>query len=241
MSKKIFTMLSLALMLSLIPKFSFTVDAATTCSTKQECNDIISEAQSQISDLKSKEAAVQKEIDIVEGDMGTTIQKISETETTISEFEKKISIKENEIKNSENEIKKLENDIQELKEVVAERMRVSQRLSRGNTILQVLSESDSIVDFIRRLRVVNHFAESDAESMDELSLLVSQQQAMLATLKVQKQELAENKASLEVERETLTAYQEKLEQQKQELAKQMQQLESERLSAAEIISIAEEQ
>ena len=104
-------------------------------------------------------------------------------------------------------------------------MRVSQRLSRGNTILQVLSESDSIVDFIRRLRVVNHFAESDAESMDELSLLVSQQQAMLATLKVQKQELAENKASLEVERETLTAYQEKLEQQKQELAKQMQQLE----------------
>ena len=101
MSKKIFTMLSLALMLSLIPKFSFTVDASTTCSTKQECNDIISEAQSQISDLKSKEAAVQKEIDIVEGDMGTTIQKISETETAISEFEKKISIKENEIKNSE--------------------------------------------------------------------------------------------------------------------------------------------
>ena len=241
MSKKIFTMLSLALMLSLIPKFSFTVDAATTCSTKQECNDIISEAQNQISDLKSKEAAVQKEIDIVEGDMGTTIQKISETETAISEFEKKISIKENEIKNSENEIKKLENDIKELKEVVAERMRVSQRLSRGNTILQVLSESDSIVDFIRRLRVVNHFAESDAESMDELSLLVSQQQAMLATLKVQKQELAENKASLEVERETLIAYQEKLEQQKQELAKQMQQLESERLSAAEIIAIAEEQ
>ena len=42
-------------------------------------------------------------------------------------------------------------------------MRVSQRLSRGNTILQVLSESDSIVDFIRGLRVVNHFAESDAE------------------------------------------------------------------------------
>ena len=91
MSKKIFTMLSLALMLSLIPKFSFTVDASTTCSTKQECNDIISEAQSQISDLKSKEAAVQKEIDIVEGDMGTTIQKISETETAISEFEKNIN------------------------------------------------------------------------------------------------------------------------------------------------------
>lgn len=241
MPKKIVTVLSLALMFSLAPKISLLAEASTTCSTKEECNAIISDAQSQISDLKSKEADVQEEIDIVEGNMGTTIQKISETENAISEFENKITIKENEIKSSENEIKKLENEIKELKEVVAERMRVSQRLSRGNTILQLLSESDSIVDFIRRLRVVNHFAESDAEAMDELSLLVSQQQAMLATLKVQQQELAENKASLEAEREALAAYQEKLEQQKTELAKQMQELESERLSAAEIIAIAEEQ
>ncbi len=192
MSKRIGTVLSLIVAFSLTQQISFTAKAATTCSTKAECNAIISEAQSQISDLKGKEAAVQEEIDIVEGNMGTTIQKISETENAISEFEKKITVKENEIKNSENEINKLENEIKELKDVVAERMRVSQRLSRANTILQVLSESENLVDLIRRLRVVNHFAESDAESMEKLSLLVSQQQAMLATLKVQKQELASN-------------------------------------------------
>lgn len=241
MSKRIGTVLSLIVAFSLTQQISFTAKAATTCSTKAECNAIISEAQSQISDLKGKEAAVQEEIDIVEGNMGTTIQKISETENAISEFEKKITVKENEIKNSENEINKLENEIKELKDVVAERMRVSQRLSRANTILQVLSESENLVDLIRRLRVVNHFAESDAESMEKLSLLVSQQQAMLATLKVQKQELASNKADLERERQTLTAYQEQLEQQKEELAQQMQELESERLSAAEILEIAEEQ
>lgn len=241
MSKKIGTVLSLIVAFSLTQQISFTAKAATTCSTKAECNAIISEAQSQISDLKGKEAEVQEEIEIVEGNMGTTIQKISETENAIAEFEKKITVKENEIKNSENEINKLENEIKELKDVVAERMRVSQRLSRANTILQVLSESENLVDLIRRLRVVNHFAESDAESMEKLSLLVSQQQAMLATLKVQKQELASNKADLERERQTLTAYQEQLEQQKEELAQQMQELESERLSAAEILEIAEEQ
>lgn len=232
--------LSVALMISLIPKFLFTVEA-DTCSTKEECNAIINDAQIQISELKDKELAIQVEIDIVEGDMGTTIQAISETEAAISEFEKKITLKENEIKSSEAEIKKLENEMKELKEVVAERMRVSQRLSRANTILQVLSESDSLVDFIRRLRVVNHFSESDAEYMDKLSLMVTRQQALLASLKVQKQELASSKADLEQERTRLTAYQEKLEEQKTELAKQMQELESERLSAAEIIAIAEEQ
>ncbi len=128
-----------------------------------------------------------------------------------------------------------------LKKVVAQRMHMSQRFSRGNLVLQMLSESNSLVDFIRQLRVINHFAQSDAQSMDELSLLVSQQQALLATLKVQQQELAESKDSLEKERETLDAYQQKLEQQKRDLAKQMQELESERLSASEIIEIAEEQ
>ena len=240
MFKKIFFILSMVLTISLVPKHLMTAEAAK-CSTKQECNAIISDAQSQISDLKNQQSSVQKKIDIVEGDMATTIEKISETESSISTVEKQIVTKENEIKNSEDEVKKLEDDIKDLKEVVAQRMRVSRRLSRVNTILEVLSESDSLVDLVRRLRVVNHFAESDAEVMDELSLLVSQQQALLASLKLQKQELASSKADLEQQRATLTAYQQKLEEQKTELAKQMQELESQRLSAAEIIQIAEEQ
>ena len=240
MFKQIFFILSMILTISLVPKDLLNVEAAK-CSTKAECNSIISDAQAQISDLKKQQSSVQKEIDIVEGDMATTIEKISETESSISTVEQQIITKETEITKSEAEIKKLEADIKDLKEVVAQRMRVSRRLSRVNTILEVLSESDSLVDLIRRLRVVNHFAESDAEVMNELSLLVSQQQALLASLKVQKQELAASKADLEQQRATLTAYQEKLEEQKTELAKQMQELESQRLSAAEIIQIAEEQ
>ena len=55
--------------------------------------------------------------------------------------------------------------------------------------------------------------------MDELSLLVSQQQAMLATLKVQKQELVDQLSSEVLDSETLTAYQEKLEQQRTRISK----------------------
>ncbi|MDE5977997.1 MAG: peptidoglycan DD-metalloendopeptidase family protein [Turicibacter sp.] len=241
MQKKVLIGVSLTLLLGINPHFSMTSKAATTCSTKEECNAIISQAQSQIADIKSQEDNLQGEIEVVEGNMGLTIQKIAEVEGAISEVEKKITRLESEIISSEAEVDKLEQDIIDLREVVAERIRVSQRLSRANTILQVLSESDSIVDFIRRLRVVNHFAESDAELMNQLSLLVSQQQALLSTLKVQNQELVVSMSDLETQRETLSMYQEVLEQQKAELAKQMQELESERLSAAEIMEIAEEQ
>ena len=51
MPKKIATVLSLIVAFSLTQPSSFTSKAATTCSTKEECNAIISEAQSQISDL----------------------------------------------------------------------------------------------------------------------------------------------------------------------------------------------
>ena len=233
--------LCLSLALGLIPTMPTIVEASKSCKTKEECNAITSEAQDQISEIKGRESKLQDEIEIVEGDMGTTVQKISQTESAISEFEKKISQKETEIKSGEEEAKRLDEEVEALKKVVAQRMHMSQRFSRGNLVLQMLSESNSLVDFIRQLRVINHFAQSDAQSMDELSLLVSQQQALLATLKVQQQELAESKDSLEKERETLDAYQQKLEQQKRDLAKQMQELESERLSASEIIEIAEEQ
>ena len=83
MFKKIFFILSMVLTISLVPKHLMTAEAAK-CSTKQECNAIISDAQSQISDIKKQQSSVQKEIDIVEGDMATTIEKISETESSIS-------------------------------------------------------------------------------------------------------------------------------------------------------------
>ena len=51
MLKKIFFILSIVLTISIVPKHLPTAEAAK-CSTKQECNAVISDAQSQISDLK---------------------------------------------------------------------------------------------------------------------------------------------------------------------------------------------
>lgn len=56
-------------------------------------------------------------------------------------------------------------------------------------MLEVLSESTSFVDLIRRLRVINHFSESDAESMNQLSQLVTEQQNLLASAKGSKRRI----------------------------------------------------
>lgn len=241
MFKRVLLVLAVMMAFSLTPTKSLSVEASTTCKTTEECDALINEAKDQMSDIKQQEATVQDELATVEDDIGTILDKIAQTETAIESFNQQIKVKENEITTSENQIKLLEEEITQLKAIVGERMRVSQRFSKTNTILEVLSESTNIVDLIRRLRIVNHFAESDAESMNELSALVTEQQNLLASLKVQKEELAVSKASLEAEKVNLAAYQVKLQEQKDALAKEIQQLESERLSAEEIVKIAEEQ
>lgn len=241
MLKKILIGLTVLTALQFAPKQELVVEASTTCSTAEECDALINQAQDQISDIKEQQNEAQQELNAVQDDIGTTLDKIQSTENAISSFIQKIQQKESEIATSEEQIKQLEGEISKLKEIVAERARVSQRLSRTNTILEVISESTSIVDFIKNLRVVTHFAESDAEAMEQLKVLVTEQQNLLATLKVQKEELAASKASLEQERANLEAYEATLQSQKAEIAKQIQQLESERLSQAEIIAIAEEQ
>lgn len=241
MFKKVVLALAMMMSLSLMPTKSLSVQATTTCTTTEECDALINSAKDQMSDIKEQQNTVKEELNEVEDNIGSILDKISQTEASINLFNQQIKVKETEITNSENEVKQLEEEIKKLKIVVGERMRVSQRFSKTNTMLEVLSESTSFVDLISRLRVVNHFAESDAESMNQLSQLVTEQQNLLASLKVQKEELATSKASLEVEKANLAAYQIKLQEQKNALAKEIQQLESERLSAAEIVKIAEEQ
>lgn len=241
MFKKILIGLTVFTSLYIVPQHTLIAQATTTCTTEEECDALINQAQSQISDIKDQQKEAKEELDAVQDDIGAILDKISETETAISSYTSKIQQKESEISTSEEQIKQLEVQISELKEIVAERARVSQRLSRTNTILEVISESKSIIDFIKNLRVVTRFAENDAEAMEQLKVLVSEQQSLLASLKIQKEELAANKASLEEERTKLEAYEEQLQAQKAEIAKQIQQLESQRLSQAEIIAIAEEQ
>lgn len=241
MFKKIFIGLTILTGLYIAPQQSLVVNATTTCTTAEECDALINQAQSEISDIKNQQQEAKQELDAVQDDIGAILDKISETETAISSYVSKIQQKETEISTSEAQIKQLEEQISDLKEIVAERARVSQRLSRTNTILEVISESTSIVDFIKNLRIVTHFAENDAEAMNQLKVLVSEQQTLLNSLKLQKEELAASKASLEEERTKLESYESQLQAQKAKIAKQIQQLENQRLSQAEIISIAEEQ
>ena len=242
MNKKLSTGLVGATLLSLSLSQPLIAEASKgKCQTEAECNAIIQNAQSQISNIKNEQNAVQSEINLVQADIVTIYSEISKTETKISNLIAEINKVETSIAENEKKLEELELEITELKKVVNERIRISHRLSRKNILLTVISESTSIVDFIKQLNAINHFAEHDEKIMKNLKDLVTKQQQIIADLNQQKQTLAANKANLETEKANLQSQKTILENKKAQLAKEMQALESKRLSAAEILKIAEEQ
>lgn len=242
MNKKISVGLVGGTLLSLSLNQPVIVEASSNkCQTEQECNEIIQDAKDEIATIKDKENSIQQEINLVQADISTVYSEIEKIETKISNLIAEIRSVEADIVLNENKLKALEEEINDLKKIINERIRISHRLSRKNILLTVISESTSIVDLIKQLNTINHFAEQDEVNMKKLKELVTQQQQIISDLNEQKKTLAHNKETLESEKTKLQSAKSILESKKAKLAKELQALESERLSAAEILKIAEQQ
>ena len=184
--------------------------AETTCSTEEECKNLINETKQELSQLEKETAEKEKDLTIVEENLGVLITRIEQTQAKIKQTEAEIKAKESEISQSENQLKILEGEITNLKGVVSTRMRMSQRLSRTNIFLDWISEATSLVDLIRSLQIINHFAENDSQQMDNLRALVKEQNQLMTTLKSQREALNEVKATLEADQKQLAKDQQAL-------------------------------
>lgn len=233
-------------MMAMVPILLATTDqsnvlAEKTCSTEQECAALIQDAQGEIEKIEKETEEKEQNLNQVEQNIESLIIRIEETNQKIAQTEKEIKQKAIEITATEKELEELKVKISELKETVGVRMRVSQRLTHSNLILNWLSESTSLANLIQSLKTINHFAENDSIQMDQLKGFVSEQNAMMAKLKQQQASLETSRKQLEQDQSQLEEDQAALEAKREEVKKEIQALESEKLSAQEAKEIAQEQ
>lgn len=217
-----------------------TVEAAK-CGTEQECAEMIQDAQQEIETIEKETEKKEENLTEVEKDIDELMIQIEETQTKIKKTQHEIKTTNQEIKQSEQALKELNGEISDLKETVGVRMRVSQRLSRSNMVLNWLSESSSLADLLRSLQVINHFASNDASQMEDLKALLAEQTELMNQLKEQQVKLESAKQTLEKSQDQLKKDQTALERQREKVKKEIQALESEKLSVQEAQKIAEEQ
>ena len=235
-----------AVAMATVPVLLATTDQSTilaekTCSTEQECAALIENAQGEIEEIEKETQEKEQDLELVEQDIEGLMVRIEETNQKISQTQAEMKQKKLDIQASEKELEDLQLKIADLKKTVGVRMRVSQRLSRSNLILNWLSEATSLADLIRSFQTINQFAASDSVKMDELKELVLEQRNVMIQLKEQQAALEASKQALELHQAQLERDQETLESKREAVKKEIQALESEKLSAQEAKEIAEEQ
>lgn len=228
--------------------------AAPVCTTREACEQMMQDQNTIIEDLKQQEAEVQAELDVVDNDMEATLirieaseAKVRELQANIQALQKQIGEISDEIALNEAELEKINVEIADLEEIIGLRMRVTQQTMRNNPFLAAVSEATSLADLLRQMRVMNAFAEEDADLMDQLNVLFDRQQQILQTLQDQKAELEsqqaeleEQKSVLDLEITALEADRALLAKQQAELGARIADLGAQQMSAQEVANIARE-
>jgi len=224
MFKKILISLLLTLVM-LISTFNVglglvtTVYASEPCTTLAECRELQQETRDNIAELIEEGEVVSEYIEKLQVEISELRDEIADLEESISELESEIADVAIEIEDLAEDIDErldilggIEYRIEILLEEVSQRMRLTQRMNNTNSLLTVLSEAESISDFVRRARTFNRFASDDMEFMDELVYLVEDQEVLLNELEEQRDQFQEQTDQLEELRGELETEQAHLEE-----------------------------
>jgi len=217
------------------------VRAEETCSSIEECNEQINATEDRILAARAEEEAARGLFITVDNDLTSIVESIDEIEAGIDALKDEITEIENLIAEHEVELAKIDVEIENLQDIIAHRMRFSQRMNNSNELLGFLSESESLIMFIRRVRTINLLTATDAELMEELNELVARQQSILESLQEEKNTLAAKRSELEAEMNVLEDYKADLEAEKERLAQDIERYENIALSEEEALKIAEAQ
>jgi len=170
------------------------------CGSIAECREAQEEARTNIAELLEAADELSEEITIIQGRITTLRGEVAQLETDVAGLEVEIALLTNTMENLAEEIeenidflRETEENIEILIDEIAQRMRITQRVNNQNSILTILSEAESLIDFMRRARTFSQMAAEDASLMDELSDLVDRQENLLIELGEQADTFSENR------------------------------------------------
>ena len=186
--------------------------------------DEVADLEEEIADLESEVADLEEEINNLQAEISEKEDEISEKENEIADLEGEIAVLEGEITDNLQILEDTEESIEVLIDEIAERMRITQRVNNTNSFLTIISEAESIADFVRLTRAFNRFAADDADLMDELTDLIEVQEAILLELEAQTEQLGDQRDQLENQKDQLGEQLTELEVQTEQLEVQTSQL-----------------
>lgn len=214
--------LSILLMCTLLGGMLYSVYAVTV----EELN-----AQSQA--LKEEKQQKEEQQEAIEEELSSQMQEIANLDTQISTNESEIQLLENQIGDLENSIGQKELEIQEKQEEYNENEELlDERLvvmyEKGETsFLDLLFNSDSLVDFLSNYYSLSQIAECDMELLESINNEKQEIENAKTELENQKAEITSLKAERQTKSITLQQQKQQREQKAQSLSEEDKKLDEE--------------
>lgn len=236
-SKYIFTGLTIAVILAWNVTYSY---AAPTQSDLDEKQNQIDQTKKDLENVKEEKSEVAKQVEEL------TI-KISDYQSKIDDLEDEIQSLNKSIKETEEKIKQKEEEYKENKELLDARMVVLYEAGEV-TFLDVLLNSEGLVDFISNYYMVTELANADTELLEKIEKEKNEIETIKATLEEnkKKEEAAKNSQeeaanALKNAKAQKDKYAAELSEEEKELQAELEKFQKEKASiAAELERIANE-
>ncbi len=180
-TKLLIKLLSMLVVLSIISSITLNVFAATE-QDKTNLQDKINQTKKDLNNISDNKEEAQSELDKINDQVSQVQNDISKLKAQLSELNSQIADKEAEIAKEEEEIKAKD-------ELLKQRM-VALYEAGDTTFLDVLLNSDNLLDFISGYSVIQTIVETDTKLINEL-------EAQKEQLEKDKEEIESNKSKVE--------------------------------------------
>lgn len=220
---------------------SANVKQEQSCSTVEECDQLLNSINDQVGDLSQEQAQKEAEKKDLQAQRYDVQKQIGEIKQNILDVQDEIKATEKEIEDAEQRKLVLEDEIKALRERVNQIIVLNDRLQRKNPIFTWLSESESFSKLIQISRNHQKVSNQIKELVDELAAKVHELNQVLAKLEQDKARLVEKQQELKNQESALTEKMNELVKLEQQIQQEIQRLQALKMEASEIKGIIEKQ
>lgn len=193
-TKKYYKIIAVMIMLSLIGALTLQVFAVTE-SDKTTLQNQINQAKNQLNEITDNKEEAESDLDNIN-------DQISDVENELSDLKSQLEEKNDEISLKQDEISKEEKQIDEKNKLLQDRM-VALYEAGDTSYLDVLLNSDDVIDFISGYSAIQTIAQADTDLINELESQKTQLEEDKSTLETAKQKIEDLKNEQEIKNATL--------------------------------------
>ena len=225
----------------LLPSSNVQANDDPTCSTVEECDALLGDLESELDDVTNDSDNLAQEQDDLQAERSKIQREIYSLNASIESLEQQQHTLSEKIVRQEEEINTTEVEIADMETRIYAIMRLNQRETYQNFVLDLFSENRSLADMMKSLRHYLHINQMNEELMTEFKALLLEQESRHNELSHDHDDLKDQEAKLLSSQQNLENKLVSLRELEMKIQEELQRLEVMQIETEEVMKLVQSQ